>query len=322
MSPSPRIVLAHGTTAALETRLRARCPQAELRTARSYDALSELLSSFRPDIVYAVRFAGNEGFPSAALTGPGGPAWIANGGVGTDHLGQWDTHRTTVTNAAGVAAGMMAEYVLGGFLHFTLDVPGLQADKAAKVWAERRVRPLAEQTLLIVGLGQTGQALAKRAKAFGMRVIGTRARPREMPHVDEVHAAGDLAALLPRADFIAVATPLTSATRGLIGPAEIAAMKPGVVLADVSRGGVVDQSALRVALTGGPVAAAVLDVFEVEPLPATSPLWETANVLISPHCSSVHAGWEEASFDMFLDNLDRWTEGAPLLNIVDPQRGY
>jgi hypothetical protein len=179
----------------------------------------------------------------------------------------------TVTNAAGVAAGMMAEYVLGGFLHFTLDMPGLQKDKAAKHWdTTRLVRPLAGQTLLIVGLGQTGQALAARAKALGMTVIGTRARPQAMENVDEVAAASDLHALLPRAGFVAVCTPLTPATRGLIGAAEFSRMQPGAILADVSRGGVVDgDAAAGEALRNGPLAAAVLDVFETEPLPADEP---------------------------------------------------
>jgi phosphoglycerate dehydrogenase-like enzyme len=131
-----------------------------------------------------------------------------------------------------------------------------------------------------------------------------------------------LHALLPRADFIAVCTPLTPATRGLIGAAELALAKPGAILADVSRGGVVDQAALAEALTKGPLAAAVLDVFETEPLPGDSPLWALENAIISPHCSAVHAGWDEASFGIFLDNLDRFVRGAPLRNVVDPDRGY
>ena len=155
-----------------------------------------------------------------------------------------------------------------------------------------------------------------------MTVLGTRARPQRMDHVDEVHAASDLPDLLPRADFIAVSTPLIPPTRGLIGAQEIARMKPGVILADVSRGGVVDQSALHDALINGHVAAAALDVFETEPLPQVSPIWALDNVIVSPHCSSVHAEWEEASFRLFLDNLGRWTRGEKLLNIVDPARGY
>ncbi len=322
MAETPRILLHNKDTGPLAHWLRTAHPGADFRECDSYQGLPALIDTYRPQVVYSVRFAGTRGFPRQALLGPGGPGWIANGGAGTDHYGHWDTARTTVTNAAGVAAGMMAEYILGGFLHFTLDVPGLRADQAAHAWNARTVRPLADKTLLIVGLGHTGRALATRAAAFGMRVLGTRARPQPTDHVDEVHAAEDLARLLPRADFIAVATPLIPATRGLIGAAEIAAMKPGVILADVSRGGVVDQTALCAALKGGHVAGAALDVFETEPLPASSPLWDLQNVLLSPHCSSVHPDWERASFDLFLHNLERWITGQKLLNIVDPARGY
>jgi phosphoglycerate dehydrogenase-like enzyme len=184
------------------------------------------------------------------------------------------------------------------------------------------VRPLAGQTLLIVGLGHTGRSLAARAKALGMHVVGTRARPQPMVNVDEVAAATDLAALLPRADFIAVCTPLTPATRGLIGGGTGAGETRRDPRRCLARRGIVDQAALAEALTKGPLRAAVLDVFETEPLPAESPLWALENAIISPHCSAVHAGWDDASFAIFLDNLGRFVRGAPLRNVVDPARGY
>lgn len=322
MADNPRIVLHNSETASLARWLRHDFPAADLRECNSYAALPAMIESYRPEIVYSVRFAGTPGYPRDALFGPNGPRWIANGGAGTDHFGQWDPDSVTVTNAAGVAAGMMAEYIFGGFLHFTLDIPGLQKDKAARAWNARMVTPLSGRTLLIIGLGHTGRAVAARAKAFGLTVLGTRARPQPTDNVDEVHAAGDLRELLPRADFIAVSTPLIPSTRSLIGAQEIAAMKPGVILADVSRGGVVDQAALHAALRAGHVAAASLDVFETEPLPATNPFWALDNVIISPHCSSVYAEWEKASFGLFLENLGRWIRGAALVNIVDPARGY
>ena len=322
MTDTPRIILHNDETDGLAQQLQDRFPNVDFRTCNSYAALPALIESYRPDIVYSVRFAGTPGFPRDALFGANGPIWIANGGAGTDHFGQWDARKITVTNAAGVAADMMAEYVFGGFLHFTLDVRGLQKDKAAKVWNPRTVTPLSGKTLLVIGLGHTGRAIASRAKAFGMTVLGTRATPRETRHVDEVHPADALQGLLPRADFIAVCTPSTPATRGLIKGREIAAMKPGAVLADVSRGGVVDQSALLSALKARHLAGAALDVFEAEPLPGDSPLWELDNLIISPHCSSVYDGWETASFDLFLKNLSRWTNGEDLINIVNPSRGY
>lgn len=322
MNSAPKILLHNADTEDLVARLRHACPDAQISTCNSYDGLPAALTNTQPDIVYTVRFAGSVGYPRAALFGASGPAWVANGGAGTDHFGHWDTSRVTVTNAAGVAAEMMAEYVIGSCLHFTLDIPGLQADKANKTWRARCVTPLKGKTILIVGLGQTGRAIAQRAKAFGMIVHGTRARPQPMPNVDHVASSADLLALLPGADFIAVCTPLTPQTQGMIGSAQITAMKPEAVFVDVSRGGVTDQTALLNALGSGRLKGAALDVFETEPLPTSSPFWDIDNVLISPHCSSVYQGWETASFELFLGNLERWLQGAPLVNIVDPVRGY
>ena len=318
-----RVLLHNSDTDALADIIVTRFPDVDIATCNTYADLAQHLAAFRPDAVYSVRFDGTPGFPRDALFGTHAPHWIANGGAGTDHFGTWDTDKITVTNAAGVAADMMAEYVMGGFLHFTLDVPGLLADASNGIWnAKRTVVPLKGKTLLIVGLGHTGRAIAQKAKAFGMHIIGTRARPQPMEHVDDVLRADQLTAALARADFVAVATPLTAQTRNLIGADQFSAMKPGVILADVSRGGVVDQRALLDALCSGHVAGAALDVFETEPLSKDSPFWTQETVLISPHCSSVYDGWDLASFDLFLDNLARFQTGQPLLNVVDPTRGY
>jgi phosphoglycerate dehydrogenase-like enzyme len=323
MSDTPKVLLHNDDTTHLATRLAVVASAVEILQCNSFQALAERVQADRPDVVYSVRFDVSQPFPREVLFAQGGPAWVANGGVGIDHYGRWDPQRTTVTNAAGVASDMIAEYIFGGFLHFTLDVPGLQTDKAARHWqSTRKVRPLKGQTLLIVGLGHTGRAIAARAKVFGMHVIGTRAHPRPMDNVDEVHGADALHSLFPRADFVAVATPLTAATRGLISARDIAAMKPGVIFGDVSRGGVVDQSALHRALQSGQVGGAVLDVFETEPLPQDNPLWSADNVIISPHCSAVYDGWAEESFTLFLDNLSRWMKREPLRNVVNPDLGY
>ena len=140
--------------------------------------------------------------------------------------------------------------------------------------------------------------------------------------MDEVAGNDDLHVLLPRADFVAVCVPLIASTRGVIDERAFQAMKPGAILIDVSRGGVVRQAALINALDERRLAGAALDVFETEPLPADNPLWRMENVLISPHCSAVYDGWELKSMRMFCDNMDRWREGKPLVNIVDPVRGY
>ncbi|NKB51089.1 MAG: D-2-hydroxyacid dehydrogenase [Rhizobiaceae bacterium] len=289
----------------------------------TYEELPALIGSFKPDVVYSIRFAGSSGFPSDALLGPDGPAWISIGGSGVDHLGIWDPDKVSVTNSSGVAADMMAEFIMGGFLHFSLDIPGLLLDQKERLWrSDRLMTPLAGKTLLIIGLGSTGIALAKKAKAFGMNVVGTRANPKPTPYVDETFSADSLGNLLPEADLIAVCAPLLASTRGLIREDAFSAMKSGTVLADVSRGGIVSTDALLQALHSGQMKGAILDVFETEPLPPNHPIWTAPNVTISPHCSSVFEGWEMASMDMFIENFKNWIDGDPLENLVDPISGY
>jgi phosphoglycerate dehydrogenase-like enzyme len=184
------------------------------------------------------------------------------------------------------------------------------------------VAPVDGRTVLILGLGKTGQDVARRAKAMGLNVIGVRATPRPTPAVGQVFGTEDLESLWPRADYIVVCVPRTDATRGLVGESAFRAMKPEAVLIDVSRGGVVAEAALSQALEDGRIKGAALDVFETEPLPAEHTFWGFDNVLITPHCSSVYEGWERRSMEMFCDNLDRWLRREPLENVVDPARGY
>ncbi len=299
-----------------------RHPDLRVEACDTYQDLPDRIGSLRPEIVYSIRFAGTPGYPRDALLGPSGPRWIAVGGSGVDHLGVWDPTRTVVTNSAGVAAAMMAEYVIGGILHFSLEIKGLERDRVDHRWTERVVTPIDGTTLLVVGLGHTGRAIAARAKAFGMTVIGIRAQPQPMPNVDSVHGIDDIGELWGRADAVVVCAPLLDNTRGLVDADAFSALKPGATLTDVSRGGIVVQSALVDALRSGRLKGAALDVFETEPLPHDNPLWDMDNVLISPHCSSVFKGWETASIRLFCENLTRWLNGERLENVVDPARGY
>jgi phosphoglycerate dehydrogenase-like enzyme len=234
----------------------------------------------------------------------------------------WEPERLTVTNASGVASDMMAEYVIGGMLALSIGLPRFMRHKLARRWQFEQVAGIAGKTVVIVGLGQTGQAVARLAQRLDMRVIGTRARPVETPHVDKVLPANRLHEALAAGDFVVVSAPLLASTRHLIDVRAIDAMKRGAVLLDVSRGGIVDQSALIDALRSRRLAGAVLDVFEREPLPGDSLLWDLDDVIITPHCSSVYDGWERSAAEMFCDNLQRWLAGQPLDNVVDPVRGY
>ncbi|GAW36300.1 (S)-sulfolactate dehydrogenase [Roseovarius sp. A-2] len=323
MTDTPRILIHTSDPVPMLDRLAEIAPEVEARGHDSYESLDPVLAEFRPDIAYSVAFQGRTGYPRDALLGPHGPRWIAIGGAGVDHLTPWDAGAVTVSNAAGVAAPMIAEYVFGAVLHFTLDIDGMAADRTARHWPPNRLMtPLKGQTMLIVGLGHTGQAVAARAKAFGLRVIGTRARPQPMVNVDEVHPAAALPDLWGKADIVVLSVPLLPGTRGLVNSRALMAMKRDAILVDVSRGGVLDGAALVNAIRAGHLRGAALDVFETEPLSTDSPLWGLDRLILSPHCSAVHADWALQSFELFLENLDHWRRGESLFNIVDPQRGY
>lgn len=300
-----------------------RHPDVAVAVCRDYASMGDALARERPDAVYTVRFAGTPGYPREAMLAAPSLKWIAVGGSGTDHLMPWDTGRLTVTNSAGVAAEAMAQYIIGGILHFTLGFAGFARQQCDHFWNKASaVETVTGRTMAILGLGKTGQAVAKVAKALDMRIVGIRARPAPTAHVDRVEPMEQLHSVLGVADFVVVCLPLTPATRGLIDAAAFAVLKPGAVLVDVSRGGIVRQAALVDALKSGRLRGAVLDVFETEPLPGESPLWDMDNVIVTPHCSSVYDGWERRSVEMFCDNLDRWKRGEPLQNVVDPTRGY
>jgi len=298
-----------------------RFPDIEIHHTETYDGMVREIDAFKPTIIYSIR-GGQGPFPREAILGSDSVHWFSNGGVGIDHLRPWDPDRLTVTNSAGVSGEAMAQYIIGGLIALCMRFPQYWRDKAARRWDIQKVTYLAGKTLAVIGLGGTGARVVPLARAMGMRVIGVRANPRPMEGVDRVAGLDDLDAILAEADAIAVCVPLTDQTRHLIDARALGLMKPGVLLADVSRGGVVDQIALNAALDDGHVAGAVLDVFEPEPLPADSPLWAQPNAILTPHSSAEYTGWERNSAIMFCDNLDRYLAGEQRERVVDPGRGY
>lgn len=293
-----------------------------VHTCNTYEDLPAMLDATGSEVVYSVRFSGTASFPRKALVESETVKWVSVGGSGTDHLVPWDVNEVTVTNSAGVAADMMAQYVLGAMLHFSLNLDEFAVAQRNRTWLSGKVEPIDGKTALIVGLGQTGIAVARLCKAMGLKTVGVRARPKQTPHLDEVHSTADLPQLWQRADYIVLCVPLLESTRGLVGKTAFDVMKPQAVLIDVSRGGVTDEMALMSALDDGRIRGAALDVFTEEPLPAEHPIWRYDNVIISPHCSSVYDGWEAKSVRMFAENLARYRAGEPLTNIVNPALGY
>jgi phosphoglycerate dehydrogenase-like enzyme len=316
-----RILVHYDRPKPLRDRIVTRFPDAALACCTTYADLPDALAEFSPGILFCIKFE-NRPYPREAVMDCASLTWVSNGGAGIDHLVPWDPRRLTVTNASGVASTMMAEYVIGGMLALSIGLPGFMRRQIEHRWHFQPVAGIAGRTACIVGLGRTGQAVARLASTHGMRVVGTRANPIDTPRVDTVYPASGLHEAIRQGDFVIVTAPLLESTRHLIDGAAIEAMKPGARLVDVSRGGVVDQAALAGALASGRLAGAVLDVFEGEPLAEDSPLWDMDNVVITPHCSSVYAGWELSAADMFCDNLERRLAGEPLENVVDPARGY
>jgi phosphoglycerate dehydrogenase-like enzyme len=233
-----------------------------------------------------------------------------------------------VTTARGVHAEALGEFVLLSLLAWSKDLRRLERDQRAKRWERYCCGELAGKTLVVVGAGEIGAHAGRLAKAFGMRVVGVVARPApgraEALGLDEVVGMDALDAVLPLADALVLATPQTPATEGLITRARLAATKPGLVLVNIARGIVIDEAALIDALASGRVAFAGLDVAAVEPLPATSPLWDMENVLISPHSASTDPSENRKITAIFTHNLGCWLEDrlGDMRNVLDKRRMY
>jgi phosphoglycerate dehydrogenase-like enzyme len=230
----------------------------------------------------------------------------------------------TVTNVSGIHAGPLAEFALLGLLAFAKRLPELTRDKAARAWPDVKptMRVLAGRTVLVVGLGAIGLETARLARAFGMRVLGVKRTPEDVPGVDDVGPPERIAELAARSDDLVVTLPLTDATRGLVGADALRALRPGGVVANVGRGAVIDEAALVDALRDGHLAGACLDVFTEEPLPADSPLWALENVIIAPHDAARTDHEDADAVGVFADNLRRRVAGEPLRNVVDPEQRY
>lgn len=236
-----------------------------------------------------------------------------------------------MTNSRGISANTIAEHVLAMTLAVFRKLPLVIGSQIAREWVQDAVleppalRTVAGSRVLVVGLGSIGAATAWRMAALGARVLGIRrdlTKPAP-PGVDRVAPPERLLELLPEAEVVVIAAPETSHTREMIGRAELAAMRHGSLLVNVSRGKLVDERALVDALRAGTtLGAAALDVFEHEPLPPSSPLWSMPNVLITPHIAGFRPDHWDAVTSLFADNLRRFAAGEPLLNVVDKDAGY
>jgi glyoxylate/hydroxypyruvate reductase len=235
-----------------------------------------------------------------------------------------DASDLTVTTAAGIHAAPLSEFAVMGALHFVKGVPQLRERQCSRHWQRYTTRQLAGLRALVVGLGGIGRKVAQSFAALGVDVwgLGRDGKDYEIPAVSRVIYRADLNEALPLVDVLVLACPLTADTEGMIGAEQIGVLKPDAVVVNIARGSVIDQAALTVALRDGRIAGACLDVFAVEPLPPDDPLWGLDNVIVSPHSASTVVTENAALVELFLDNLDRFAGGLPLLNLYEPSRGY
>lgn len=250
--------------------------------------------------------------------------WIHLQGAGVNHLlpFDWVPRGVTLTNCRGAHGRRASEYLIMAILALNNGLPAMATNQRDNRWRQIFSSAIGGKTLLIFGVGHVGGDTATAAKHFGLEVLGVRRSGTPHPEVDEMHGPEVLHTLLPRADFVLVTAPHTPSTDRVIGRREFGLMKQGAGFVNYSRAELVDYEALREALEAGRISA-VVDVFEEEPLPSSSPLWQTPNLIITPHSSSndpVHHA--RRSLDLLFDNLGRFLEGRELRNIVDPVRQY
>lgn len=241
-----------------------------------------------------------------------------------------------ITNARGVFSAPIAEYVMMMILAISRRLPQLLELQRERTWQPLEGTELHDVTVGIVGLGSIGHAVADLARAFGCRVIATRrhagdpaaafgteiATATASASLDAILSPEMLPTLLAEADFVVLALPLTPETEDLIDAQALAQMKPGSWLINVARGRLVDDRALLRALHEGPLGGAILDAFREEPLLPSSPFYDLPNVIVTPHTAWSSGRVLDRSVELFCENLRRYAQGEPLLNVVDPAAGY
>jgi phosphoglycerate dehydrogenase-like enzyme len=235
-----------------------------------------------------------------------------------------------VSNTRGVQAVPIAEHVMAVVLALAKRIPYVIENQQLARWAqneftgERLPWLLKGRTLGLVGVGTIGSEIAKRAEAFGMRVIALRRRPAYgvIGHVERVYGKERLDEFLSQSHVVVVAAPLTPETHGLLGSAQFAQLPRGAVVVNVGRAKIIDTDALIDSLRAGHLGGASLDVFPQEPLPGDHPLWKTPNVILTPHTSGFRQGhWEEV-VELYAENIQRWLRGEPLKYRIEPELGY
>jgi D-2-hydroxyacid dehydrogenase (NADP+) len=315
-----RIAVGVELEAAQWTRMREAYPQFEFVNAPDREQLLQIVVDC--DILYG-------GHPKAEhINAAPNLRWVQSYSAGINHfpIPELSARNIPLTNASGAHGAPISENILSMMFAFAVRIPDFVRAQEKKEWVSHQISPdkfeLEGQTLLVVGVGAIGKALARKARALGMTVIGVRNRPLPSPDVDEVLPHERLHEALSRADHVALCLPLTPETTAYIREAELRAMKKSAYIYNVGRGQNIDQQALVKALNEGWIAGAGLDVTEKEPLPPDDPLWDAPNTILTQHSSGHSNELDERVTTIFLENLRRFLAGEPLNNLVDYERGY
>ncbi len=249
---------------------------------------------------------------------------IQVGGAGVDGLlparGLADS--VVITNASGSHEPEMAEFAIANMFALAYRLPEYVEQQRIKSWQPRLPRAIEGSTMCVVGLGTIGQAIARRALALGMNVTGVRRSGAPVDGVSKVATMDNRLDAIGHANVLVVVAPLTDETRGLIGATELAALAPRATIIDISRGGVSDIDAVVDALGSGQLSGAAIDVFEPEPLPDTSPLWDVPNLLLTPHTAGNSRAYVSRWAQTLAANLDALERGSAVTNVVDRDLGY
>ena len=253
--------------------------------------------------------------------------WIQATSAGLDgyYFPELRDSDVTVTNLRGIYSDVIAEHVFALLLSMARGIPAYFRSQQEGRWESKDVPVIhvAGTTLGVLGLGGIGLAVAERGHAFGMRVLALDPAPKGRPdYVERVYGVHELHEMLGEVDFFVICAPHTGETDRMIDAAALKAMKSSAIFINIGRGKVVDLAALTRALGNGEIAGAGLDVFEEEPLPEGHPLWAMENVMITPHVAAISDRIEDRRIGLILDNIQRFRDGEPLLNVVDNKRGY
>jgi phosphoglycerate dehydrogenase-like enzyme len=271
------------------------------------------------DVMLGWRFRHEDVIPRAKRL-----RWIHILGAGVEHLTpiDWLPEGVVLTNSSGVHTQRSGEYIACALLMLNSRIPQHVTRQRENVWDNRYSDTIDGKTVVVVGLGSIGGNAARRAKELGLNVRGVRRSADGHPHVDQMFTQDRLHDALSGADYLVVAAASTTETRGMIGAKELDLLNEDGGVINVARQDIMDYDALAERLESGRLRGAVLDVFDPEPLPSDSPLWDVDNLIVTPHVSSDPANYNETMLAIFRENVRRLLAGEELLNRVNPDRGY